>query len=102
VGDFEILIFPLLLRLPTPAIWNLACRDINYPLSKLARVCRALWMLPSGHVAGLGGTALVIPSGDGLGFHLSVCGLFLRFAGHSRNMALGRRSRYGSKNVNPG
>ena len=66
-------------------------------LGQLVRSAGAFRELPHRHVTGLWGTALVIPSGDGFGFHLGVCRLCLRLTGHARSMALGQGSRYGAK-----
>ena len=63
-------------------------------LAKLVRIAGAFRALPNRHVTDLRGTALVVPSGDGLGFHLGVGRLCLRLTGHARSMALGRGSRY--------
>ena len=66
-------------------------------LGKLVRIAGAFRALPNRHVTDLWGTALVVPSGDGLGFHLGVCRLCLRLTGHARSMALGRGGRYAAE-----
>jgi hypothetical protein len=70
-------------------------------LGKLVRIAGAFRALPNRHVTDLRGTALVVPSGNGLGFHLGVCRLCLRLTGHAWSMALGRGSRYAAEPSTP-